>query len=542
MSTNENVDFLQVVHPTSGDDQVYTDISSLSDPSVKTRKRHDVAGPFLQTPGLREIARYGGYQAYRPPGMFDSWVFPLMKTFDKDLLSSLRGFTRRGEGIDGMYKSLHKYSGPNTKFTDLSPTQRASMKRAIAKTRERFRLPVKHQPHDFHEVGQYMRTDTSAGVTFPGKRKGDVMAEIYDQGKWLAHRMKQDGRKRFDPRRTQIPPCLSGSRGHMSPEDDVKTRLVWVYPAEMLTVEGLYAPMLYRQYMSLPDSPLLLGKSAQRLYTEWLINRREGESMTGLDFSAFDTSAPRWLVHTAFDILSDNIEWETWNGKKVSRRDRQKWRNVWDAIKWYFINTPILMPDGRMFRKYHGVPSGSWFTQLVDSIINHIVVQYLCDCQSLEPRALKVLGDDSAFRSSVEMDLTRAQRDSNVLGMTLKPEKCEQTFDPDEFKLLGTRYKNGHQYRTDEEWFKLALYPENPPPDVETSMTRLVGLWLGGAMFSSRFCEFFELFQTSYECPTSGWFSKDQKRWLEIIYGSKAPRGWTASESLFWKSIFYVLG
>nr|UDL14385.1 MAG: putative RNA-dependent RNA polymerase [Gammapartitivirus sp.] len=541
MKTDANVDSLQNVYPPSGVDLVYTDVTSLSDPSVRTRKRHDEAGPFLQSPGLREIARYGGYQAYRPPGIFDSWVFPLMKVFDPDLLSNLRGFTRRGEGIDGMYKSLFNYSADMTRYTDLSISQRASMKRAIAKTRDRFKLPVKHQPLDWHQVGQYMRTDTSAGVTFPGKRKGEVMAEIYGAARWLAHRMKQDGKGKFDPTRVQMPPCLAGSRGHLSPADDVKTRLVWIYPAEMLVIEGQYAPVLYRQYMSLPDSPLLLGKSAQRLYTEWLVNRVEGEFLVGLDFSSFDTKVPSWLVHTAFDIIHENIEWETFDGKKVTRKDRQKWRNVWDAMKWYFINTPILMPDGRMFRKYQGVPSGSWFTQLVDSIVNHILVTYIADCQSVEVRGLKVLGDDSAFRSPQKLDLARAQRDSDALGMILKPEKCEVTEDPTEFKLLGTKYRNSHQHRTDEEWFKLLLYPEQPPPDIGTSMTRLVGLWLGGAMFSTRFCEFFELFQTSYECPTSGWFSKDQKRWLEIVYGTKAPRGWTVSESLFWKSIFYVL-
>jgi len=525
-----------VAQPTT----VSIDTTMLGLPSVRTLKRHKLAGGLVKTPGLKEVARYGGYQTYRPPGIFDDWVYRSLKVFDPSLLESLRGFTRRGAGLEGMYSSLFKFSGESQRFTDLSAKQRHCMKRAIAITRERFRLPYKVEPLDWHEIGQYMRTDTSAGISFPGKRKGECMHEIYAQTRWLAHRMKQDGKGRFDPTRTQIPPCMAGMRGHLSPADEVKTRLVWIYPAEMIVVEGQYAPRMYEEYQKLPDSPLLYGKSAQRLYTEWLLQYQEGENLVGLDFSAFDTSVPAWLVHTAFEIMHGNIEWETWRGKRVSRRERQKWRNVWEAQKWYFINTPILMPDGRMFRKYRGVPSGSWWTQLVDSIVNHILVTYSAECQGIEIRKLKVLGDDSAFRTPHEFSLVQASRDLRPVGMTLKPEKCDLTTEPSEFKLLGTRYANGHQVRTDDEWLKLALYPENPPGDVQTSLTRLVGLWLGGAMFSRPFCEFFEYFQTCYECPEDGWFSKDQRRWLEIIYGSKAPRGWTTKKSLFWKSIFYV--
>jgi len=327
----------------------------------------------------------------------------------------------------------------------------------------------------------------------------------------------------------------------MSPRDDPKTRLVWIYPAEMLVVEGLWAPVMYKGFEHLPDSPLLYGKSSQRLYTEWLVRLKDGEKLYGLDFSAFDAKVPAWMIHVAFDILHQNVEWLTWRGKPTNKRSRQKWRNVWDGVKWYFINTPILMPDGRMFRKRAGVPSGSWFTQLVDSVVCYILNKYIAKCQGMEAAGLKVLGDDSAFRTAKKLDLVQASEDASVLGMVLHPVKCEETEDPKDFKLLGTKYRKGHAHREDEEWFKLALYPENPPGDVGVSLTRLVGLWLGGAMWSKRFCEFMDFFQSCYECPSDGWFSKDQRRWLEIIYGSKSPRGWSTKRSLFWRSIFYTL-
>lgn len=375
-----------------------------------------------------------------------------------------------------------------------------------------------------------------------GSKKGDVMEEIYHEARWLGHRMKQDGKRSFDPSKMRFPPCLAGQRGGMSSIDEPKTRLVWIYPAEMLVVEGFYAPLMYQDFMSDPNTPMLNGKSAQRLYTEWCCKLREGETLYGIDFSAFDTKVPAWLIRAAFDILRQNIQWDTFDGKPVSKQDAQKWRNVWDAMVWYFINTPILMPDGRMFRKYRGVPSGSWWTQMIDSVVNYILIEYLADCQEVEIRNLRVLGDDSAFRSGIKFDLDIAANDCKPTGMVIKTEKCEESRDPNDFKLLGTKYKHGRVYRETSEWFKLALYPESSVLNLDMSFTRLIGLWLGGAMNDSVFCEFMEFFQSSYPCPEEGWFSKDQKRWLEVIYSGKAPRGWTTKRSLFWRSIFYAYG
>ncbi|AIE47664.1 RNA-dependent RNA polymerase [Verticillium albo-atrum partitivirus-1] len=520
-----------------GSDETF---ASYGTPSSRTARRHVQAGEYFIGTGLEEIARYGGYSSHRASGNTDPWVRETLKLYDPERYESIYGFTRTGEGLLGAYKSLFKFDGPVARGTRLSTRQRSAMKKAIADARTAFKLPVKHEPLDWHEVGQFVNQSTSAGVSFPGKKKSEVMEEIYTAARWLGHRMKEGGKESFNPTKVRFPPALAGTRGHMSPKDDPKTRLVWVYPAEMLVVEGLWAPVMYRQYQSLSDGPLLLGKSAQRIYTEWCVNKKQGEVLHGLDFSGFDNGVPPWIIHVAFDILHANVDWLNWRGKPTSKRSRQKWRNVWDGMKWYFINTPILMPDGRMFRKHRGVPSGSWFTQLVDSVVNYILVKYAFNCQELKIHGLKVLGDDSAARSPLKLDLVQAAVDFRPVQMRLNLDKCEITEDATEFKLLGTRYQDGHSTRPDEDWFKMALYPENPPPDIAVSMTRLVGLWLGGAMWSADFCKFFEYFQSSYPCPSEGHFSKDQRRWLEIVFGGSAPRGWTYKESLFWRSIFYV--
>lgn len=512
-------------------------------PSAKTRgASYEIIPENFQSPGLSEIARYGGYGVYSGYSNTDAWVRTTLKEFDRQVYDDIYGFTRKPEGPQGMYKSLFKFSEGRSTFHQLSRAQRTAMRGAIANAKRAFKLPMKQEPLDWHEVGQFMRRDTSAGASFMGCKKGDVMEEIYHKARWLGHRMKQDGRSRFNPKKMRFPPCLAGQRGGMSDATNPKTRLVWVYPSEMLAVEGFYAPRMYHAFMADPNTPMLNGKSAQRLYTEWCVGLREGELLYGLDFSSFDTKVPAWLIRVAFDILRQNIEWETWRGQKVSKRDKQKWRNVWDGMVWYFINTPMLMPDGRMFRKYRGVPSGSWWTQMIDSVVNHILIDYLTRCQDCEIRALRVLGDDSAFRSGDPFDLDQASADAASVLMVLHPEKCVVASDPTQFKLLGTTYQTGRPHRPTEEWFKLALYPESAVSTLSVSFSRLIGLWIGGAMFDQKFCEFMDYYQSCFQCPAEGWFTKDQRRWLEVIYGGRAPRGWTTKRSLFWRSIFYAYG
>jgi hypothetical protein len=518
------------------------DDSSLEPSNRTSGASYDVLERDFSSPGLSEIARYGGYGVYSGQSNTDAWTRVTLKNFDRNIYDQIYGHTRKPEGTPGMYKSLSKFASGYTPFSGLTKWQRQCMTSAISEAKSAFKLPYKSEPLDWHEVGQFMRRDTSAGATFMGKKKGEVMEDIYHEARWLGHRMKQSGRGRFNPTKMRFPPCLAGQRGGMSTSDAPKTRLVWVYPAEVLAVEGFYAPTMYRKFMDNPQTPMLNGKSAPRLYTEWCCGLREGEKLYGFDFSGFDQTVPSWLIRVAFDILRQNIDFENYRGERVGKKDAQKWRNVWDAMVWYFINTPILMPDGRMFRKYRGVPSGSWWTQMIDSVVNYVLVKYITNCQQAEIRALRVLGDDSAFRTCADLDLGQAERDVSTTGMVLHPEKCDVTTDPTQFKLLGTTYYNGRAKRPREEWFKLCLYPESSVNSIDVSFSRLIGLWLGGAMFDHHFSLFMEYYQSCFDCPKEGWFSKDQKRWLEVIYPGRAPRGWTTKRSLFWRSIFYAYG
>jgi len=469
---------------------------------------------------LRKVGECPSYSVRTTIFDTDFWGRRTIKLFSRETYDALQGLTRRGKGTMGVVDQIKLYDRPVLKFEDYPREAQPLLIRAAVETAQAFRLERKIHPLDFHEVSSHMNLDTSAGWSFPGAKKRDVLPQLYQEVRWLAHRMKQGG-KEFNPASVQMPPSMAARRGKLTEVGQEVDRLVWVYPAEMLGIEGIYAVPLIRAYEALgPKNPMLQGKNLDQTIIDWLRRRGQEKFYLALDISQFDQTVQPWFIRQAFDILKQNIEWATWYGKPVSPAQQRRWSNVWKTLEWYFINTPMAAPDGVLYRKSLGVPSGSWFTQLVDSIVNFMYVKFASLYLGFKVLSLKVLGDDSAAKTSTLADVGQiSDLFRSVLQVEVNVAKSIATDDPTQVKLLGFTYGGLERNREFLKWMESFLYPDTDVWSAGESFGRLIGLLLAGGINNPLFCKFFTFFQTCWDLSGGPVFTPATLRALRYASG-----------------------
>ena len=103
-----------------------------------------------------------------------------------------------------------------------------------------------------------------------------------------------------------------------------------------------------------------------------------------MDYSKYDATIPRLLIRLAFKIIRENLE-------LTEKEEVLFWRYV-----DHFCSNGIIMPDGYIYYgRKGGVPSGSVFTSLIDSIVNAILIEYVAIRSGVMTTDYIVLGDDS---------------------------------------------------------------------------------------------------------------------------------------------------
>lgn len=207
-------------------------------------------------------------------------------------------------------------------------------------------------------------------------------------------------------------PCVAFKRT----QENFKTRLVWGYPMEMTLMEARFARPLIDKFLS-SRTTMAFGLKKHELgaFLEYHVNPEQvGGFVYCLDYSKFDSSIHSGLISRAFSIL------KTW----FSDEDLEEYG--WEQVIRYFSCTPIVMPDGHLYTgKRHGVPSGSYFTQMIDSIVNTMIIGALASKlgQPLHWRQLYVLGDDSIFNLPNRVSLESISQIIAGYGITVNIQK-----------------------------------------------------------------------------------------------------------------------
>lgn len=238
-------------------------------------------------------------------------------------------------------------------------------------------------------------------------------------------------------------PCLAQFRT----QRNNKTRLVWAYPMDMTLAEAKFARPLMERF-KVGRFPVPWGKFryeiGARLFST--LNRKYN---VALDYSKFDSSISTGMILLAFGIL------KTWF--------KEEDLDSWDEVVRYFISTPIVMTDGNLYvGKRKGVPSGSYFTNIIDSIVNFTLIMYLSNKNSLniDKDRVHIMGDDSVFTINSNIDLNLFSNQLNELGIRLNVGKSQVTPSDQPVHFIGFNWLYGRHTKPLVEILTSAVYPE----------------------------------------------------------------------------------
>lgn len=282
----------------------------------------------------------------------------------------------------------------------------------------------------------------SAGLTAWGQTKAEAKTRAYYRGLQIMQGIKAPD------------PCIALART----QKEGKTRLVWGYPFAMTAIEGLFARPIIDQLKG-GAYPMAFGMTDGMLGAKMRVSAYNKDYAYSVDVHQFDASASKYLINVAFDIIATWFDMD-WLEPQSGLRAYQ----IFEIIRKYFITTPIVMPDGYIyFGKRHGVPSGSYFTQLVDSIINTIYMGTFSSKfgLSLNKNDCSVLGDDSLFWSNKSISLEEVtQYASQMFDAEFQPAKSAKTYYTQPVRYLGRYWVHGEPTLPRDEIVAKAVQPE----------------------------------------------------------------------------------
>jgi len=277
------------------------------------------------------------------------------------------------------------------------------------------------------------KTNTSSGAPLFMK-KGDCYTESLHEA--------------YAIRNGKCPPPLTIY--HRGKNTEV-VRPVFGYPFSMTLIETRFFEPYQFEVVG-HHNPYIGGRTYSAVSSDINEIRWKSGLVYALDYSGFDGSISAKLISLAFKVVEANFDLS-------DVRDRRDW----EIVKKYFVTAPMLLPNGEMIiGRRHGVPSGSMFTQIIDSIVNAIVIEYAKTRMGFMTSRYYVLGDDSLIgvvgKGPALSDLKRVMAE---LGIHLSVEKSHvRSAGDSKHHFLGHSWYRGVMTREISETWEKCLCPE----------------------------------------------------------------------------------
>nr|QNQ74068.1 RdRp [Plasmopara viticola lesion associated Partiti-like 2] len=282
----------------------------------------------------------------------------------------------------------------------------------------------------------------------------------------------------------QLPDSMAYHRVVASPQTKTKIRPVWGLPCEVILEESRYFHPLFSELKEIAnerDAFYGIGMETYLSGHSHLARNFDTSTvkynMSG-DFTNFDARVPAWLIRDVFAHISSwfdfsrvqDSEGKVWNVKTAQTCRR------WKSMISYFINTKIRTPTGLRFQKSQGVPSGSIWTNLIDTICNAVMTRVALRRLSSLPEKDYYYGDDSSvfLREPIDLDAF-ADILKTTFGAVLSTEKTMLTNNPENIHWLGYYHRTTGPRRSLDFIVASSLFPDREVSHPLHSAARLLG-------------------------------------------------------------------
>lgn len=327
-----------------------------------------------------------------------------------------------------------------------------------------FIKPVKLEPllvYEGMDVSRNIKNlKSSAGALAYGKQKGDIVNEMIQQTLKYKNDLTQRPLMALAMRRSQLS-GLVDERGIFSPKTvKLKGRLVWCLEAGQILFESQYARPL-TEHLAAVFPNIATGKKPHEIRTKML--NWGYKSWISIDYSKYDSTLQSWVLKKTFELVKEFFD--------------DEYHAELDWVRDNFLSLPILMPNGEIEWKHKGIPSGSYFTQVVGSIANaYMMLTYLCHKYKCnKQRVLTQLRSKDNYNELTFM----AMGDDNIIftvdpidkkdlatfmkwkfGIEVSEEKSEQGTSKDAPSFLKRAYYEAGEYRDLTDLLLNMLHPE----------------------------------------------------------------------------------
>lgn len=384
-----------------------------------------------------------------------TWKQETIKTIRYlDTLRSTKDGKLFSQGVKSYAKieeAAERFAEPNHPWFGWNRNYKAAKSKLIEEFSKLHLHPLTLQNDDDVRIN-LPKLDTHAGFLFietGNREKGENLEGIVDKVSKELASAKLSGRLEIPhlvAYRTQGKGHAFDKEGNFTNDCDHKTRMVTMEDLRHVVAELPFSKPI-QDYLATVDwyaggKDLDGGVSSiisdmRHKYFYWI----------SIDYSAYDQSISAWLIRDAFDIIRTAFDMD----------DDQS--EAYDIVVQSFIEKDFILAD-RVIHSQKGVPSGSMFTQIIDSIVNRLMILTYAistrgDCKMI------IMGDDNLIYSDTKID---AEHLSSYIrknfGIEVSADKSDYGDRYSNPTFLSSEWKPEGRYREPHELIAKLLYPE----------------------------------------------------------------------------------